>query len=277
VLSSRIVSANPLRSTVGNPASPAPSSADRAPVPIARPEIHATVAGILDPFPRGKLLDVPAGEGALSQRLAEAGFDVQACDLYPEIFRVPDIAVQRGDLSGVLPYADAEFQYITCLEGLEHIENPHQAIREFARLLAPGGQLVISVPNILNIEERVKWLLNGYTSHFKPISEEHLRMRHEQWGEKEEVVLHINPIAYTELRYMLEKYGFEVRGAHRDKPKPNIWLYWPLVATIRFLAWLKPERKRRERWTAELVSDAVLLGGNTLVLHAIKSDPVRAT
>ncbi len=223
--------------------------ADRAPAPIARLEIHETVARILDPFPRGKLLDVPAGEGALSARLSKAGFQVRACDLYPEIFRLPEIEVRRGDLSGVLPYNDAEFQYITCLEGLEHIENPHQAIREFARLLSPGGQLVISVPNILNIEERVKWLLNGYTSHFKPISEEHLRMRHEQWGEKEEVVLHINPIAYTELRYILEKYGFTLAGAYRDKPKPNIWLYWPLVAVIRLFARLTPERKRRERWT----------------------------
>lgn len=239
-------------------------------MPIARLEIHETVARILDPFPRGKLLDVPAGEGALSARLSKAGFSVQACDLYPEIFRVPEIEVRRGDLSGVLPYHDAEFQYITCLEGLEHIENPHQAIREFARLLAPGGQLVISVPNILNIEERIKWLLNGYTSHFKPISEEHLRMRHEQWGEKEEVVLHINPIAYAELRYILEKYGFTLAGAYRDKPKPNLWFYWPLAAAIRFFAWLTPERKRRERWTRELASDAVLLGGNTLVLHATK-------
>jgi SAM-dependent methyltransferase len=254
-------------------AAAAPSNHDRAPAPIARLEIHETVAGILEPFPRGKLLDVPTGEGALSARLSKAGFSVQACDLYPEIFRVPDIEVRRGDLSGVLPYQDAEFQYITCLEGLEHIENPHQAIREFARLLAPGGQLVISVPNILNIEERIKWLLNGYTSHFKPISDEHLRMRHEQWGEKEEVVLHINPIAYTELRYILEKYGFKLEGAYRDKPKPNLWLYWPLVAAIRFFARLKPERKRRERWTTELASDAVLLGGNTLILHAVKSKP----
>jgi 2-polyprenyl-3-methyl-5-hydroxy-6-metoxy-1,4-benzoquinol methylase len=135
--------------------------AERAPVPIARPEIHKTVAGILDPLSRGRLLDVPAGEGALSARLAEMGFEIHACDLYPEIFRVKNIEVKRGDLSGTLPYGDAEFQYITCLEGLEHIENPHQAIREFARLLSPGGHLIISVPNILNIEERVKWLLSG--------------------------------------------------------------------------------------------------------------------
>ena len=210
----------------------AAASSNRAPAPLARPEIHTTVAQILDPLPRGPLLDVPAGEGALSARLSEAGFEVQACDLYPEIFLLRDIEVRRGDLSGVLPYREAEFQYITCLEGLEHIENPHQAVREFARLLSPGGHLVVSVPNILNIEERVKWLIHGYTSHFKPISQDHLRMRHAEWSEKEEVALHINPIAYTELRYILEKYGFEVLGAYRDRPKPNMWLYWPLAATI---------------------------------------------
>lgn len=264
------MNASPLKRPEQEEANAAAAGTDRAPVPIARLEIHETVARILDPFPRGKLLDIPTGEGALSARLTKAGFQVQACDLYPEIFRLPEIEVRRGDLSGVLPYKDADFQYITCLEGLEHIENPHQAIREFARLLVPGGRLVISVPNILNIEERVKWLLNGYTSHFKPISEEHLRMRHEQWGGKEEVVLHINPIAYTELRYILEKYGFELVGTYRDKPKPNLWLYWPLVAMIRLFARLTPERKRRERWTNELASDAVLLGGNTLVLHAVK-------
>ena len=270
VLSSTVVNATPLTPSQQSKAAASQADADRAPAPIARPEIHKTVAGILDPLPRGKLLDVPSGEGALSVRLSEAGFDVRGCDLYTEIFRVPGIEVRRGDLSGTLPYGDAEFQYITCLEGLEHIENPHQAVREFARLLAPGGHIVISVPNILNIEERIKWLLNGYTSHFKPISQEHLKMRHEQWGEKEEVVLHINPIAYTELRYILEKYGFEVLGAYRDKPKPNMWLYWPIVATIRLFSKLTPERKRRERWTDELASDAVLMGGNTLVVHAIR-------
>jgi SAM-dependent methyltransferase len=270
MLSSTIVNANPTKSPVQEESKPIAGSDHRAPAPLARPEIHETVARILAPLPRGKLLDVPAGEGALSARLSEAGFAVQACDLYPEIFRAQGIDVRRGDLSGTLPYNDAEFQYIVCLEGLEHIENPHQAIREFSRILAPGGHIAISVPNILNIEERIKWLLNGYTSHFKPISQEHLRMRHEQWGEKEEVVLHINPIAYTELRYILEKYGFEVLGTYRDKPKPNIWLYWPIVTMIRLFGRLTPESKRRERWTEELTSDAVLLGGNTLVLHAVK-------
>ena len=89
VLSSTTVNATPLTPSEQNKTSAMQAEFRSRPSSNhARPEIHKTVAAILDPLPRGKLLDVPAGEGALSARLAEAGFDVRACDLYPEIFRV---------------------------------------------------------------------------------------------------------------------------------------------------------------------------------------------
>src|SRR5262249_60540674 len=141
-----------------------------APVALAHVAIHDTVVGILDKLQRAALLDVPAGEGALAARLIDAGFDVRCCDLYPEIFRLADVKIHQGNLDAELPFGDRSFDYVTCLEGLEHIENPQQAMREFARVLKPQGHLIVSVPNILNIEERLKWLLYGYTSHFKPIS-----------------------------------------------------------------------------------------------------------
>ena len=237
---------------------------------MAWPEVHDKVAQILQPLPRGRLLDVPAGQGALAIRLKANGFEVRACDLYPELFRVPDIEVRRGDLSGTLPYVDAEFDYVVCLEGLEHIENPHQAIREFARVLSPGGQLIVSTPNILNVEERAKWLLYGYTSHFKPISAEHIQAQSRHSGDKHEVALHINPIAYPELRYILERYGFQVASIHKDRAKRLLWLYAPLVWLIRLIGRFASPAKRSERWTDQLQSDAILLGGNTLIVHAIK-------
>ena len=237
----------------------------------AHEAIHETVAAQLGAqAARGLLLDVPAGEGALAARLLGAGFEVRCCDLYPQIFRLPGVEIKGGDLSGVLPYADESFDFITCVEGLEHIENPQQAVREFARLLRPGGHLVVTVPNILNIEERLKWLLHGYTSHFKPISREALARVRAELGTMEEMALHINPISYAELRYTLEKYGFEIARLHRDKPKSHLWLYRPLVALIRLIARLSPADKRRERWTRELQSDEILLGGNTLIVHAVK-------
>jgi SAM-dependent methyltransferase len=243
---------------------------ERVPMAMAHEAIHERVAEILADYPRGALLDVPAGEGALASRLKALGFETRCCDLYTEIFRLTDVEILRGDLSKSLPYLDAEFDYVTCVEGIEHIENPQQAVREFARTLRTGGHLIVSTPNILNIEERLKWLFYGYTSHFKPLSREHLEDLRGTYGEMEEVALHVNPVSYSELRYTLEKYGFEVVRVLRDKPKKNLWVYWPLVALIRLMGRLTPRRKRRKRWTEELQSDEVLLGGNTLIIHAIK-------
>jgi len=103
MLSSTFERAKRLSSPGQKQVADAPQDDGRAAAPIARPEIHETVDRILDAFPRGKLLGVPAGEGALSARLSEAGFQVQACELYPDIFVVRNIEVRRGDLSGSLP------------------------------------------------------------------------------------------------------------------------------------------------------------------------------
>jgi 2-polyprenyl-3-methyl-5-hydroxy-6-metoxy-1,4-benzoquinol methylase len=240
-----------------------------AAAPMAHQAVHDTVVKILSGLPPGELLDVPAGEGALATRLIDYGFKVRCCDLYPEIFRLANVEIKHGDLNSTLPYDDASFDYVTCIEGLEHIENPQQAVREFARVLRPGGHLITSVPNILNVEERMKWLLHGHTSHFKPVTREYVAGIREQWGDKEEMALHINAIGYSELRYMLESQGFEILKLYRDKPKSMLWLYWPIVAFIRLIGRLTPAEQRSQRWTRELASDEVLLGGNTLIVHAV--------
>ncbi len=242
-----------------------------APAAMAHEAIYDTVLGIVRSLPTGKLLDVPAGEGALAARLLRAGFKVHCCDLYPEIFRLTGVDIRPGDMGSTLPYDDSSFDYITCIEGLEHIENPQHAIREFSRLLKPNGHLIVSIPNILNIEERFKWLFHGYTSHFKPLSREQVESARTEFGDKVEIALHVNAISYSELRYSLEICGFEVVKLHRDKPKSHIWLYWPVVALIRLIAHMTQAQKRSERWTEELQSDEILLGGNTLIMHALKT------
>jgi 2-polyprenyl-3-methyl-5-hydroxy-6-metoxy-1,4-benzoquinol methylase len=243
---------------------------DRGPIAMSRPGLHDTVLSVLRPLPRGVILDCPAGEGALAQRLLSEGFDVRCCDLYSELFRLDGVEIKRGDLSGILPYPTQSFDYITSLDGLEHIDSPPQAFREYKRLLKPGGHLVISVPNIMNIEERIKWLLFGYTSHFKPLSEQSKAKIHYDCAGMDEIAVHANPIGYNELRYYLEKNSFAIQGVYRDRKKANQWLYWPVVALIRVLAKLTPAKRRTDRWTDELASDPVLLGGNTIIIHSIR-------
>ncbi|MBP6002883.1 MAG: class I SAM-dependent methyltransferase [Pyrinomonadaceae bacterium] len=240
------------------------------PSALAHEAIHETVERILSKTPNGRLLDIPAGEGALAQRLKRIGYDVACCDLYPDIFRLDGVEIRSGNMDSRLPYSDAEFDAIVCVEGLEHIANPTNAIAEFSRMLKPGGHLIVSVPNIMNIEERLKWLFNGYTSHFKPLSKPVLDGISREFPGMEEIALHVNPIGYSEVRFLLEKFDFEITGTHRDKKKDNSWAFWPIVAFIRMIALFSSKKKRAERWTNELNSDEVILGGNTLIFEARK-------
>lgn len=241
-----------------------------SPVALAHVAIHDTVEHLLADGSRGKLLDVPAGEGALAKRLEDLGYAVSCCDLYPQIFKLEGVEIKKGNLDGHLPYDDATFDTIVCVEGLEHIENPANAIREFTRILEPKGTLIVSVPNIMNIEERLKWLFSGYTSHFKPLSVEARTAIAREFGGMDEIALHVNPIGYSEIRYLLEKSGFAIEGVHADKPKKNSWAFRPIVGLIRLVSRFSSDKKRRERWTDDLNSDAVLLGGNTLIFKARK-------
>ena len=241
------------------------------PSALAHEAIHETAAKILETAERGRVLDVPAGEGALALRLKNLGFEVFCCDLYTEFFKLPGTEIKQGNLDARLPYADGFFDAVVCVEGLEHIENPANAFREFARILRAGGTLVVSVPNIMNIEERLKWLFNGYTSHFKPLSAQALDDIENQYGEMAKMALHVNPIGYSEVRYLLEKSGFELKKTYLDKPKKNSWAYLPLVGLVKLAARFTSPQKRKARWTDELNSDEVLLGGNTLIFEAIKN------
>src|SRR4051794_6085987 len=122
------------------------------PKAIAHEAIHETIENILRDMPTGRVLDVPAGEGALALRLSRLGYAVSCCDLYPEIFRLDGVEIRSGNLDTRLPYDDRTFDHVVCVEGLEHIQNPTNAVSEFSRLIKKDGKLIVSVPNIMNIE-----------------------------------------------------------------------------------------------------------------------------
>lgn len=51
-----------------------------------------------------------------------------------------------------LPFEAASFDFVTCLEVIEHLVFPEKAVSEIARVLRPGGYTVITVPNLQFIE-----------------------------------------------------------------------------------------------------------------------------
>ena len=121
----------------------------------------AYVRGYLAALPDGtRVLDAGCGEGVLVEefrdRLAIEGLDPN----------YSSACVTRGSLVA-LPYADGTFERATCLDVLEHLtfEEQPKAIAELFRVVRPGGELLVSVPNLAHLQSRVHFLLLGRLIH----------------------------------------------------------------------------------------------------------------
>jgi SAM-dependent methyltransferase len=61
------------------------------------------------------------------------------------------------DMRGV--FADASFDVICCENVVEHLADPHAAFCELARVLRPGGRLLVQTPNFMSYKALAAWLL----------------------------------------------------------------------------------------------------------------------
>ncbi|MBA4418036.1 MAG: hypothetical protein C0392_09025 [Syntrophus sp. (in: bacteria)] len=241
------------------------SVAGRDPSPLARDGVHEKVLEYLKARPRGECLDIPTGLGALARVLHDMGFKVSCCDIDPSQFLAEGLTVETGDLNGRIPYDDGQFDYVCFLEAIEHTENPYNAVRELARVLKPGGILILSTPNYLNIERRLKFLITGFFT--RPMSRETFlgSCQGKTYG------MHLSPIGYTLIRFALEHAGFTIREITYDKKKHKQAFLKPLVWMIRFYTHLWSKRKQEQYWLSETTSSAILEGGNTLIIFAEKT------
>lgn len=95
-----------------------------------------------------KILDIGCGEGQISRRLAGADPSRRVVGVDPTPRQI-EVARERGGdveyrIASVdsLPFADAEFDtVVTCLV-FEHVDDLEGAVREVARVLAPGGRFI---------------------------------------------------------------------------------------------------------------------------------------
>lgn len=196
----------------------------------AAPGLHEAVVGtIVDFVPSGsRILDVGAGAGALSMRLADRGYQLLAIDVDASEWVSADIPFQKLDINQGLRLPEAPaFAAVCCIEVVEHIENPWALLRDLYALVAPGGQLIVSTPNIANFWSRAKFLLTGRFLGFD--------VQNLSYG-------HINPISAFEMRTIGERTGWElvdVRPAGRLpacwSPPREFWK-WPVQAAIAAIA-----------------------------------------
>jgi ubiquinone/menaquinone biosynthesis C-methylase UbiE len=101
-----------------------------------------------DDLPRGRALDVACGTGRLAAILAELGHEVTGVEPSPAMLaraasKPLDVSWVRGD-ARALPFGDASFDLATCGLALTHVQDLREPIAEMARVLRPGGSVVLS-------------------------------------------------------------------------------------------------------------------------------------
>lgn len=118
----------------------------------------------LDPKPAERILDVGCGAGWFLERMngryRGAGHEVQLVGLEASRQQAAFTARRLARLGGAddmivianaerMPFADDSFDVVTCSETLEQVDNPILAVQEMARVLKPGGRLLLSAPSRL--------------------------------------------------------------------------------------------------------------------------------
>ena len=112
----------------------------------------------LDLSPGKVLLDVACGAGGPALRIAaKTGCSVVGIDVHEQaVSTACSLAIQRGlsrraefgvvDAAQKLPFAEASFDTITCIDAVNHFSDRPRVIAEWARLLNVGGRLLFTDP-----------------------------------------------------------------------------------------------------------------------------------
>jgi len=241
------------------------------------PAIHMGVLrGIEEIRPNisGKHLDIGSGDGSLIHLLGQHfKLDSSACDYIDSLM---ELAGQKVDVVNLdlepLPYPDGTFDLITFTEVIEHVENHRAVLREIQRVLKPGGVVLITTPNILNLKSRLRFLFFGFWNLFGPL--------HISASDKYSTGGHINPISYFYLCHSLHDAGLAPGYSGIDKAQrssiPALLLLWLPISLLSRRAMAREERKYRtvDETNKPIVKEMNrwrMLLGRTIVVAAEKS------
>lgn len=124
-----------------------------------------TIVSFFDDKQLGKTLDVGCGDGTLlytiskdyKYKLKPYGIEISkdAC----KMAATKKINVKNGDVEKKLPYIDQSFDTIICSEVLEHLVFPERTLSEIKRIAKKDTTVILTVPNIGYIKNRLKLLI----------------------------------------------------------------------------------------------------------------------
>jgi SAM-dependent methyltransferase len=106
------------------------------------------IAAAIEDIPPSTALDIGAGAGGNTRVLEAAGWQATALEFSDsgvELARERGLNVVQGDARDI-PFPDDHFGLVVAYDVLEHIREDEQVVAEIARVVRPGGRVLIAVP-----------------------------------------------------------------------------------------------------------------------------------
>jgi 2-polyprenyl-3-methyl-5-hydroxy-6-metoxy-1,4-benzoquinol methylase len=171
--------------------------------------LHPQVFELLKPFlkPGTEILDFGCGQGAFSQRLADAGMIVDSCDINTEQIKATVRNKIKLDLNKphITDSITGKYDMVIAMEIIEHLQNPWKYIEDCLSILKENGIIVLSTPNISSFASRLRFFMKGSLIAFEKPDLDH--------G-------HITPLSFIQLENMFAAYKLEIlkKGYAGDIP-----------------------------------------------------------
>jgi 2-polyprenyl-3-methyl-5-hydroxy-6-metoxy-1,4-benzoquinol methylase len=126
---------------------------------------HSVILARLGEGRGRRALDVGAADGFLAERLTAHGWSVTALERDPELAarargRCKEVVV--ADLESAPPLLHDPFEAIIYGDVLEHLSDPTAVLRALDQFLAPGGAVIVSVPNVAHLWVRLSLLVGRF-------------------------------------------------------------------------------------------------------------------
>lgn len=230
------------------------------------------IVDIFHDLRNGKVLDLGCGDGDYSKRLKDLGFEIVASDIDIGRFKYHNvIKFETSNLDKPLPFLENSFDYVLFLEVIEHLYNPDFVIGQIAKVLKPGGTLIMSTPNILNLGSRMRFLFEGGFDFFRePI------LDYSEVFPSALENMHIIVWRYQELEYLLFKNGLRAENVYTDLIKsPLKFLGFILLPLLKWQCWRKERRSLKKggvdyRRINKILFSREVLYGKHLIIKAQK-------